>query len=61
MDNQEYKVRLETININSNESSFCHYSVKISQCNGSFNNINDPYPKLCIPDVSKNMNVKVQN
>ena len=24
-------------------------------------NINDPYPKLCVPDVSKNINVKVFN
>ena len=61
MNNQECKVRLETININSNESSFCHYSVRISQCSGSCNNINDPYLKLYIPDVSKSMNVKVQN
>ena len=25
------------------------------------NNINDPYAKLCVPDVIKNINVKVFN
>ena len=45
----------------SNEPSFYPYSVKISKCSGSCNNINDPYAKLCVPDVSKNMNIKVFN
>ena len=45
----------------SNEPSFCPYRVKISKCSGSCNNINDPYAKLCVPDVTKNMNIKVFN
>ena len=49
------------MNINSNDLSFYPYSVKISKCNGNCNNINDPYAKLCVFDVSKNMNVKVFN
>ena len=61
MNNQECKVRPEKININSNEPSFYHYSVKISKCSGSCNNINYPYAKLCIPDVVKNTNIKVFN
>ena len=61
INNQECKVRPEIITINSNEPSFYPYSVKISECSGSCNNINDPYEKLCVPDVSKNMNVKVFN
>ena len=61
MNNQECKVRPEIININSNEPSFYPYSVKISKCSGSCNNINDPYAKLCVPDVSKNIHVKVFN
>ena len=61
MNNQECKVRPEIININSNEPSFYPYSVKISKCSGSCNNINDPYAKLCVPDVVKNINVKVFN
>ena len=61
LNNQEYKGRPEIININSNEPSFYPYSVKRSKCSGSCNNINDPYAKLCVPDVVKNMNVKVFN
>ena len=29
------------------------------KCSGSCNNINNPYAKLCVPDVVKNVNVKV--
>ena len=42
MNNQECKVRPEIINIESNEPSFYPYSVKISKCSGSCNNINNP-------------------
>ena len=61
INNQECKVRPEIININSNEPSFYPCRVKISKCSGSCDNINDPYANLCVPDVSKNMNVKVFN
>ena len=57
MNNQECKVRLEIININTNKSSFYSYSVKIWKCNGRCNNIKDPYAKLCVPDVVKNVKV----
>ena len=49
------------VNITSNEPLFYLYSVKVSKCSGSCNNINDPYAKLCVSDISKNMNVKVFN
>ena len=48
MNNQECKIRLELININSNEPSFYPYNVSISKCSGSCNNISDPYAKLCV-------------
>ena len=57
----ECKLRPEIININSNEPSFYPYSVKINKCSVSCNNINDPYEKLCFPDVVKDINVKVFN
>ena len=44
-----------------NETSFYPYGVKTSKCCGSFNNIDDPYAKLCIPNVVKNINLKVFN
>ena len=57
MNNQECKVRPEVININSNEPVFYLFSIKASKCSGNFNNINDPYTKMCLSDVVKNLNV----
>ena len=61
MINQEYRIRPEIININSNETTFYPNSIEVNKCNGSCNNINDPYAKLCVPDVVENINVKVFN
>ena len=59
MNNQVCKVRPEIINGNSNEPIFYPFSVKTSKCSRSCNNINDPYAKICIPDVVKDLNVQV--
>ena len=40
---------------------FYPYSIKINKCSGSCNGINDPYAKLCVPDIIQNINVKVFN
>ena len=61
MNNQECKIRPEIVNINSDEPKFYPYSVKISKCSGSCNNINNPYAKLCVPDVVKNIDLEVFN
>ena len=61
MNNRECKVRPEIVNINTNELSFYSFSIKTSKFSGSCNNINDPYAKLCIPDVVKNLNIEVFN
>ena len=61
MDNQECKIRPEIKNINSNDLLFYLCSIKVNQCSSSCNNINDPYLKLCVPDVVSNMNIKVFN
>ena len=61
MNNQECKIKLEIIDINSNEPLFYPYSIKVNKWNGSCNNINDPYSKICVSDVVKNINVKVFN
>ena len=58
MNNQECKVRPEIVNVNSNDPAFFPFSIKTSKCSGSYNNINYPYAKLCIPDVVRNLNVK---
>ena len=57
--NQESKVRPEIINFNSNNPIFYPFSIKIKKCNGHCNNINNPYAKFCVPDVIKDLNVKV--
>ena len=33
----------------------------MNKCSGSSNNINDPYAKLCVPAVVRNINVKAFN
>ena len=61
MNNQECKIRTEIINLNTNEPMFYPYSIKINRCKGSYNILNDPYAKICVPDQIKNTNVKVFN
>ena len=58
--NQECKVRPEILNVISEETVFFPFSIKISKYSGSCNNINDPYAKLCLPDV-KSLNVRTFN
>ena len=59
--NQPCKARPEIINVNSNNPILYPFSVKTSKCSGNCNNINDPYAKICVPNVVKNVNVKVFN
>ena len=61
MNNPECKTRTKIINTNNNEPVFYPFSIKVNKCSGRCNNINDPYAKLCFPDVVKNTNVKVFN
>ena len=61
MNNQESKRRPEIVNVNSDESTFYPYSVKTNKCSRSCDNINSPYAKIWLPDVVKNMNMKVLN
>ena len=35
--------------------------LKKNKCSGNCNDINDPYAKICVPDVVKDLNVKVFN
>ena len=61
MNNQKCKVRLQIVHVNSDEPVFFPFSIKISKCSGICNNINDPYAEICVPDVIKNLNVKMFN
>ena len=61
MKNQECKVRREIVNVNSNNPIFYPFIIKTNKCSGNCNNINDPYARICVPDVVKILNVKVFN
>ena len=61
INNQECKVRPEIVNVNSDEPVFYAFSIKTSKCSGSYNNINDQYARMCVPNVAKNLNIKVFN
>ena len=61
MNNQECKGRPKIIDVNNNEPVFHPYSIKVNKCSGSCSNINDPYAKLRVPDIIKNINFKVLN
>ena len=40
---------------------FYPFSIKTGKCSGNYSNINNPYAKICVPDVIKDLNVKVIN
>ena len=61
MSNQEFKIIPKIINVNSDEPLFYVYSILANKCIGSCNKINDPYAKLCVSDVVKNINIKLFN
>ena len=61
INNQECRTRQDVININSNQTLYYPYSILVNKCSGTCNNINYPYAKLCVPDVVKDINVKVFN
>ena len=59
--NQKCKARTKIIDINNNEPMFYPFSIKANRCGVSCNDINDPYAKLCVLDIIKNINVKLFN
>ena len=60
MSNQACKTRPEIINVNSNNHVFYPFSIKTRKCSGTYNNIYT-CAKICVPDVVKDLNVKVFN
>ena len=61
MNNQQCQKIPEIINVSKNSPVFYPFSIKTSKCSGNCNNINDPYAKVCVPDVVKDLNVKLIN
>ena len=58
---QKCKIPPTLTNINSNKLFIYPYSIIVNKCIGRCYNINKPYAHLCVPDVVKNMNIKVFN
>ena len=61
MKNQECKTRPQVVNVNSNNPIFYPFSIKTSKRSGNCNNINNPYAKISVPDVIKDLIFKVFN
>ena len=61
MNNQEFKVKSQVFNVNGDDPMFFPFNIKTTKCSGSCNNVSNPCAKLCVPDVVKNLNVKVLN
>ena len=58
INNQECKTRPQVINVNEDEPVFFPFSIKTSKCSDSCN-VNYPFAKIWVPDILKNLNVKV--
>ena len=59
--NQKCMSRPKIVDLNKDEPVFYPLSIKVNKCSGNCNNINDPMAKLCVPDIVRDMNVKVFN
>ena len=59
MSNQPCKVWSKIINVNNSNPIFYPFSIKTRKCSGNCNNINVPYAKISVPDVVKDLNVKL--
>ena len=59
--NEKCMPRPKIIDFNKNEPVFYPLSIKLNKCSGDCNNINDPMAKLCVPDIVRDMNIKVFN
>ena len=56
MKNQECKVREVIIN---NEYMLYPFSITVNKYSGHCNNISNPYSRVCVPNVVKNITAKV--
>ena len=53
--NQECKIRKMIVD---NDYMTFPYKIKVDKCVGSCNDVENPYFKVCLPDVVKNISVK---
>ena len=58
---QKCMPRPKIVDKNANKPVYYPYNVLVNKCSGSCNNIDDPFAKLCVRGVAKNVNMKVYN
>ena len=60
--NQQCMPRPKILDVNAvSEPVYYPYRVLTNKCSGSGNDINNPMAKICVPEVIKNVNMKVYN
>ena len=61
--NQECKPRPKILDVNERigEALFYLYNVLVNKCSGSCNTLDDLMATLCVPNIVKNVNMKVYN
>ena len=59
--NQECMPRPKILDVNEGvgEALFYLYNVLVNKCNGSCDTLDDPMARLCVPNIIKNVNMKV--
>ena len=53
--------KILVVNEGVGEALFYLYNVLVNKCSRSCNTLNDPMARLCVPNIIKNVNVKVYN
>ena len=61
--NRECMPRPKTLDVNKDigEALFYPYNVLVNECNGSCNTLDNPMSRICVPNIIKNVNIKVSN
>ena len=61
--NQECKPRPKILDVSEGigEALFYPYNVLVNKCSGSCNTLDDPIARLCVPNIIKNVNIRVYN
>ena len=53
--------KITDVNEGVGEALFYPYNVLVNKCSGSCNTLEDPMARLCVPNVIKNVNMKIYN
>ena len=61
--NRECMRRSKILDVNEGvgEVLFYPYNVLVNKCSGSWNTLEDPMVRICVPNIIKNVNIKVYN